>query len=221
MTMRRLDAVLEIKALDDASGVIEGYGSVFGTLDSYSDIVAPGAFAKSIAARDGAPLPMLWNHDAAEPIGAWEHAEEDERGLRLRGRVLTELQRGREALALIKHRAVRGLSIGYVTGKASVDKATGVRTLQEVDLWEVSVVTFGANPNALIDAPKFSELVAQATERDVERFLRDAGFSSGDAKALVSRCKSLGVEREAPRLRSALEVEAAAKRLSLILNQNL
>jgi HK97 family phage prohead protease len=119
--------------------VIEGYASVFGLADQGGDVVAPGAFAASV--RAGGRVAMLWQHDPREPIGVWETVAEDTTGLRVRGRLLPEVARAREAAALIGAGAIDGLSIGYRVKRAARD-AEGRRVLQEVDLWEVSLVTF-------------------------------------------------------------------------------
>jgi hypothetical protein len=118
---------------------IEGYASVFGSVDQGGDAVKPGAFAASL--KDGRKVRMLWQHDPTLPIGVWDEVREDERGLWVRGRILTEVQKGREAAALIAAGAIEGLSIGYRTKRAERD-GKGRRLLTEVELWEVSLVTF-------------------------------------------------------------------------------
>ena len=123
--------------------VIEGYASLFGKCDQGGDVVEAGAYATSLsrAAKAGRGIKMLWQHDPREPIGVWDEVEEDGTGLRVKGRILDSVARGREAAALIKAGAIDGLSIGYRTVSAA--KGTqGHRLLQEVELWEVSVVTF-------------------------------------------------------------------------------
>lgn len=130
----------------DARG-IEGYASVFGQVDQGGDMVLPGAYRAALAQRlgpgagPGRRVRMLWQHDPAQPIGVWDEIREDATGLFVRGRLLTEVAQGREAAALLAAGAIEGLSIGYRTVKAAKDSA-GVRRLAEVDLWEVSLVTF-------------------------------------------------------------------------------
>lgn len=121
-------------------GVLEGYASVFGAADDSGDVVAPGAFSGALARR-GRSIKLLWQHDPAQPIGVWESLVEDERGLRGRGRLLTEIRAGAEALALLRAGAVDGLSIGY-RALRSEKRADGGRSLLEIDLFEVSLVTF-------------------------------------------------------------------------------
>ena len=134
-------------------GRIEGYASFFGMEDQGGDVVEPGAFAASLdrLRAAGRSVKLLWQHDPAEPIGVWDSVREDERGLAVRGRLLTEVQRGAEALALLRAGAVDGLSIGYRAVKSG-RRAGGGRSLLEVELWEVSLVTFPMLPEARASA---------------------------------------------------------------------
>lgn len=136
------------------AGVIEGYASLFGVADSGGDIVQPGAFARSLAQRGAAGVKMLWQHNAAEPIGIWSSIVEDKKGLKVTGRLDLSVARAREGLSLIRSGAVDGLSIGFRTRNASTSKATGLRRLFDIDLWEISVVTFPMQTGARIDAVK-------------------------------------------------------------------
>lgn len=122
---------------------IEGYASLFGVTDQGGDVVMPGAYDRSLARlkAGGRSVPMLWQHDAGQPIGVWDEIVEDGRGLRVKGRILPEVAKGREAAALVAAGAIDGLSIGYRTVTAEKD-AKGQRLLREVELWEVSLVTF-------------------------------------------------------------------------------
>lgn len=123
--------------------MIEGHASLFGLTDQGGDIVVKGAYAaslKRLAAR-GDKVRMLWQHDPTRPIGVWDEIREDDRGLWVKGRLLPEIAQAREAAALIAAGAIDGLSIGYRTISAERD-AKGRRLLSEVELWEVSLVTF-------------------------------------------------------------------------------
>ena len=135
-------------------GRIEGYASIFGAPDQTGDVVAEGAFSRSLEAlrEAGRSVKLLWQHDPAEPIGVWDSVREDGRGLRVRGRLLSEVRRGAEALALLRAGAVDGLSIGYRTVRAA-RRPEGGRLLQDVELWEVSLVTFPMLPEARAAAP--------------------------------------------------------------------
>lgn len=186
---------LDIRAAGD-DGSIDGYGSVFGVRDNYDDVIASGAFVASLAAHkaSGTMPAMLWQHDAGEPIGIWSEMVEDSKGLRVKGQLALETTRGREAHALLKMGALNGLSIGFVSKQWAYDRDTEVRTLTEIDLWEVSLVTFPANVKARVTNIK-AAAEALAAPKDAERILRDAGFSKADATALVSRVMRLGEER--------------------------
>lgn len=132
---------------------ISGYASLFGQADQSGDTVAVGAYTASLArlARAGSKVKMLWQHDPAQPIGVWDEVREDTRGLFVKGRILTDVGRGREAAALIAAGAIDGLSIGYRTVKAQKGERGG-RVLSELELWEVSLVTFPMLPDARVAA---------------------------------------------------------------------
>jgi uncharacterized protein len=185
---------LEIRASDD--GTVEGYGSVFGVRDNYDDVIALGAFNGSLAAHKtaGTMPAMLWQHDAHSPIGIWTEMVEDSKGLRIKGRLALETTRGKEAHALLKMGALNGLSIGFMSKQWAYDRDTEVRTLTEIDLWEVSLVTFPANEKARVTNVKASPDDVNSP-KDAERILREAGFSKADATALVSRLMRMGDER--------------------------
>lgn len=182
MDLERLRTRFEIKQLGEA-GSFAGYASVFEVVDSDRDVVAPGAFAASLAARGAGGVKMLWQHDARTPIGVWREIAEDARGLFVRGELVMGVQAGAEAHALMKAGALDGLSIGFRTIGAEVDEETGVRRLTEVDLWEISPVTFPANDEARIGAVKAADI---RSKRDLERALREAGFSRKDAAWIAS-----------------------------------
>ena len=132
---------------------IAGYASLFGAPDQGNDVVAAGAYAASLAALKarGGSVKMLWQHDPAQPIGIWDEVREDGRGLFVSGRLLESVEKGREARALIEAGAIDGLSIGYRTRKA-VRNDRGQRVLTELELWEVSLVTFPMLPSARVAA---------------------------------------------------------------------
>jgi HK97 family phage prohead protease len=129
-------------------GSFEGYASIFNKVDLQDDLVEPGAFAKSIKHHKGS-FPMLWQHDRAQPIGSVE-AEEDDRGLRVKGRLALGVTKARDVYELLRAKIIAGLSIGYKAVKEGFDQDTGVRRLKEILLWEVSAVTFPANPAARV-----------------------------------------------------------------------
>jgi len=190
MTTKNLDFAFELKAADD--GTFEGYGSVFNITDRGGDIVIPGAFANTLAeAKKAGRMPaMLWQHNQREPIGVYSEMSEDAVGLRVKGRLALKTQRGSEAYELMKMGALTGLSIGYRVRDDSWDRVTGVRTIKQADLVEISPVTFPMNDASRVSAVKTIEDLDSLSE--FERHLRDVGgFSKSEATALVSRMKSI------------------------------
>ena len=154
---------------------VQGYASLWGAEDQGGDIVERGAYAASLARlrAERTGIKMLWQHDPAQPIGVWDEVREDARGLWVKGRILPDVERGREAAALVRAGAIDGLSIGYRTVRAPKD-AQGRRRLHELELWEVSLVTFPMLRDARLaqkgDAALLHELAAAA--RDARARLR-------------------------------------------------
>ena len=176
-TKQFLDFDFEIKETNKEQGRITGYGSVFHNVDYHNDIVDPGAFKKSLQKR----LPaMLLQHNMHNPIGVWTNAEENDKGLYLEGQINMDVQAGREAFALAKQGALKGLSIGFITSVYRIED--DVRHIMEADLLEVSLVTFPANERAQITGTK----AAPQTERELESALRELGYGQTQAKAIVS-----------------------------------
>ncbi len=149
----------EAKLAVDERYEISGYASLFGAPDQGGDVVVAGAYARSLKAMaaKGQPIRMLWQHDPREPIGIWDEVREDRRGLWVKGRLLKEVARAREAAALINAGAIDGLSIGYRTKRAEKD-AQGRRLLHDLELWEVSLVTFPMLREARLSGAKGDEL---------------------------------------------------------------
>ncbi len=142
--------------------IISGYASLFGKPDQAGDTVEKGAYGASLA--QGRGVKMLWQHDPAQPIGVWDEVREDATGLWVKGRLLTDVVKGREAASLIAAKAIDGLSIGYRTLKARKDDKGG-RLLSELELWEVSLVTFPMLADARVGAK--GEDPAAAVMRDM------------------------------------------------------
>jgi len=191
-------AVFDIRDLKFADGGVRkfsGYGAVFGNVDSYGDVIAKGAFGRTLSEHKAAgTMPaMLSQHgpvmggDEMMPIGVWTSMMEDDHGLLVEGR-LSDTPRGNEAYTLLKDRALRGLSIGYVARKFTLRTKPDEprRTLTDIELIEVSLVTFPANPKARVDAVKGVQGKA-ITTRDCEHALRDAGVPRELAKAIVAK----------------------------------
>lgn len=190
MQIRSFD--YDVKAAND-DGTFSGYGSVFGVIDSYNEIVAPGAFAASLAETKGKgrSLPVLWQHRSGEPIGDWDMSTliEDSYGLKGDGQLwLEEAPYARIAHRGMKSRAITGLSIGYFVRDESYDQKTGIVTLKRLDLVEISIVTTPANDEARIDAIK-AKLAHGGLPSlpEFEHYLREAGFSKTQATVIAGR----------------------------------
>lgn len=137
-------------------GTFAGYASVFGIVDGQNDVIMQGAFTHTLKKRAGA-VRLLWQHQAGEPIGVFTTIREDAHGLYVEGRLLLELQRGLEAYTLLKNLAINGLSIGYSVKEADYNPEIGIRLITKVDLWEISLVTFPANEEAVVMRVKEKE----------------------------------------------------------------
>lgn len=169
----------EIKEADD-TGKIVGYASTFDNVDDQGDVVRRGAFADSIAQKQG-QVPLLWQHRIDQPIGKTVLLSENDNGLFMEGRLVMKVPKAQEALEFIKQGIVKGLSIGYEATKAT-SKQDNQRELLGINLFEVSLVTFPANARAQVIAAKdYSDI------RLMEERLCDAGFSRNKAKALLAK----------------------------------
>lgn len=186
--MIRTSAVpLEIKAVDE-SGAFSGYASVFGVEDSYGDVISKGAFTKSLNSwreRNMTPA-MLWQHKPDEPIGKWVSLVENERGLLVEGRLELEVQRAKEAYALLKSKALNGLSIGFNVAKSTID-SKGKRTITEIDLWEISPVVWPANKLATVEHVREAIRSGEPLRHsDIEQILVNAGLTHTQARQIAT-----------------------------------
>lgn len=214
---------IEVKFSTDSigeKGTFTGYGAVFGNTDSHGDVIAPGAFKRTLDVwkqRDALP-PMRLMHGAMGnmfsgsdlPIGVWTEMREDSKGLYVEGKISgVESGRGQDIYELMKDGALGGLSIGYRAIKAK--KGDGVttpkRTLEEVLLGELSIVDHPSNPASRLTSLKAAEDVK--TIREFENFLRDVGgFSNGQAKAIAAS----GFKSSDPRDEADAEIAALIRR---------
>jgi HK97 family phage prohead protease len=178
-TKQYIEINTELKATEgDDEGIFNGYGSIFGNKDLGNDIVEKGAFLKSLNDRGAKGVKLLWQHKTDQPIGVFEEIREDNKGLKVKGKLALGTQGGKEAYELMKMGALDGMSIGYRAdpAKQKYDEKNKRRFLKEVDLMEIS---FPMNPRATIHAVKGEDM----NIRDLEKGLRDAfSFSRSDAK---------------------------------------
>jgi len=140
--------------VSESDGRVEGYASLFGVPDHGGDVVMPGAFAVSLRRRGPDQVRFLFQHDPAQPIGVWDEIREDRRGLYVRGRLIGGVARAREIAALLRAGALDGLSIGFRTVRADRDPRLRTRRLHEINLWEISIVTFPMLPGAKVSRIK-------------------------------------------------------------------
>jgi hypothetical protein len=194
--LKRIPIEFDAKAVKD-DGTFAGYASTFGNVDQGYDVVMPGAFTKSLSERPASKIKMLRDHDKKSVIGVWREAKQDSKGLAVAGLLDLNVQLARETHSLMKMGALDALSIGYQTLESEYTQA-GVRQLKEVGLYEVSVVTFPMNDQATVSSVK------EFNPREMEKSLRDAGFSRADA------VKAVAVFRE--RLRDAGDEPAIEQR---------
>jgi uncharacterized protein len=214
--------LIEVKAIGESDGQMRftGYGAVFGNVDSYGDVIKKGAFQETLkqAKKTGIYPAMLSQHggwgmsaDDMTPIGLWDELSEDDTGLKLSG-VFADTQRGREMYTLMKMQprpAITGLSIGYIAKKFTVGTKPSEprRTLEAVELMEISPVTFPANFKARVASVK-----SALTIRDLEQALRDVGLSQAEAKALMAGGYKAINQREVETIAGLDEVVAQLKR---------
>lgn len=181
MDTKTIELNFELKA-SNGEGGFEGYASAM-TLDRGGDIVDMGAFDRSLArhkARNTKPK-MLWNHDPNKVVGVWDEFSQDDKGLYVKGRCIKSTTLGKDCHELLLAGAIDSMSIGYMTREAEYEEGGEVRRLKEVDLWEVSLVTFPMNEDARVTAVKRIESV-----REVERILRDEGVPGNFAKLIAA-----------------------------------
>lgn len=187
------------KSLDD-TGEFEGYASVFAIEDSQGDTVKKGAFKAGLQklAREKRKIKMLFNHDRFLPIGVFKEADEDSKGLYVRGKLTLGVQKADETRLLMLDGAIDSMSIGGYVRKELWDNKSIKRELQEIELREISPVVFPALDAARIVSVK--SLAEDADIGDVEVVLRDAGFSRTDAKRLISIIKGAAPQRDVERI---------------------
>ena len=186
----------ELKADEEDEGVFEGYGSIFNNTDLGNDVIRKGAFTKSLRKKGAKGIKMLYQHKSDMPIGVFTKMQEDEKGLYVKGQVAMQTQAGREAYDLMKMGALSGLSIGFRTNEKgyTYDKRTRKRIIEDVELMEVSLVTFPMNPKAQVDIVKSEEI----SIREWENGMRDAfNLSRSEAKVAAKAVHQVFEEKRA------------------------
>lgn len=178
--MQTKSVPFELKRAPDEDVTIEGYASVFEVVDNGLDVVSRGAFRKSLDVRKPK---MLWQHEPGEPIGFWDEVREDEKGLYVKGRIFKDIPRGAHAITAFRKGSMDSLSIGYSAKQASPEGGGRVRRLDEIELFEISLVTFPM----LDEARAQVKSIDWTNKRDIEAGLRDAfRLSQSEAKAFIA-----------------------------------
>jgi HK97 family phage prohead protease len=155
---------------------------------------------------------MLFQHDPDDPIGAWQGVSEDDTGLAVDGLLCVAVQEVKDLHELMKIGGVRGLSIGFSAVEFKLDEKKRERTILDVDLPEISVVTMAGEPNAMVTDVKGADL--SPLFREFEKSLRDAGHSRSEAKRFIAAGRAaLGLQRDAEEDEPDDEVIAALKKL--------
>lgn len=197
-------------------GFFSGYLAVFNNIDSHGDVIRKGAFLKTIEEWNskGKYPAIFWNHDPDEPIGVFTLMREDEKGLYVEGRLLiSDIVRAKSTYALMKVKAIDGMSIGYITIQATHDPQTMIRELLELELVEGSIVAFPSNPNSLISSVKSKLQDGELPSLpEFEKFLRESGFSKTQATVIASKglrhllSESEGENEKAESISNALNI---------------
>lgn len=141
----------DVRFSADEAGVFTGHAAVWDERNSFNEIVKRGAFLRTLSEHQTRNIrpPMLWSHRTDEVVGVWESITEDATGLAVRGRLITETARGKEAHALLKAGALSGLSIGF-RARGAERGANGLRILTDIELVEISLVALPSAGNARI-----------------------------------------------------------------------
>lgn len=180
-------------SVDGQPGTFRGYASKFNGIDSYGDTILPGAYDKVIAA--GGTVPVFFNHESLDlPIGKYTKLSANSQGLYVEGVLTLDIPRARDVYNALKAGTVSGLSVGI--GIAEDDwepnAETGGKTIKNVSLLrEISICTFPADDRARVSLVKAEDIDQMQTIRDVEKCLRDAGFSKSQALAFVAKTKDI------------------------------
>ena len=180
-----LDVECEYKEIEtDEDGSFEGYASVFNNKDLGNDVIRKGSFLKTLKEKKPKQIKLLYQHKTDEPIGVVDSIEEDSKGLKIKGRLAMGTQKGKEVYELMKMGALDAMSIGYKLQPDGYkyDDKNKRRVIKEVDLMEISMVTFPMNPKAKITKVKLAEMDV----RELEKYLCDVGMSNSVAKHSAS-----------------------------------
>ena len=217
--MDRMEVKFASDGVDAKTGVFTGYGAVFGNLDSHGDVIVPGAFKATLAdweRRGSLPAMKLMHGTAINPfsgsdlpIGKWTTMREDHKGLYVEGKISgIGTATGDYIYSLMNDGALDALSVGYKTIRFARGSGAPVkRQLEELKLFEVSLLPEGSNPEARVTSVKSAEEIK--TIREFEDFLRDVGgYSHAAAKAIALH----GFKASDPRDEDGADIAAIIRR---------
>lgn len=205
---------LKATAEENNNFIFEGYASTFGNVDYGKDLIMQGAFAKSL--QNNPNVPILWQHSMHEPIGVSTILNENDKGLYVKAILpKDDIQVSGKVMPQMRVGSIKEMSIGYFTKDSEMQK--GIRILKEIDLFEISLVTKAMNPKAQIENYKaFLEQVEDL--RGIEKTLKEAGFSSVEARTLISKVKEFSSQRDVDEQKAMRDAEQKAKLLAEISN---
>ncbi|NSM56874.1 HK97 family phage prohead protease, partial [Wolbachia endosymbiont of Atemnus politus] len=156
---------LSIKNIGE-NGIFSGYASVFNIVDKQNDLILPGAFKENLN-KD--KIKLLWQHNPSKPIGNIIDICENDVGLYITAHLLLGIRKAEEAYLMLKTGVINGLSIGYMPIKYDIDHESGARVLRQVELWEVSLVTFPANSAAQVVNVKSQDSEQEMLMRAIQK----------------------------------------------------
>ena len=220
---------IDSESIDAENGIVEGYGSVFGNVDSDGDIIVNGAYAKTIS-ENAARIKYCWQHDIWSPIGKFESLVEDQTGLKFKA-IVPPTRLGKDALTLMKNGVITENSVGFSIIKADYNN-DGIRIIREVKLYEISCVTLAANPLAMITDAKGELKLDVITERidNINKVIRKSDISDemGYAleadltklKAMISNISTLPSKITKPEEEKGAEISEVIKYLNSKINSN-
>lgn len=189
---------------DDETGIIEGYASVFGQIDSYGDTIDPRAYDKVLAEKQS-PIMLFCHDDWSIPIGKWTSLEVDSYGLKVKGQINLNSQQGKEVYEAVKFGALTGLSVGFCCTKDDIEDDDKSRIIKNVQrLYEISLVPIPADNFARISSIKSADLQSINSIKELETCLRDAGASRTRAKEFISVAKRVLSHRDDADKRDAI-----------------
>ncbi len=169
------------------TGIFEGHAAIFDLEDRGGEIIRRGAFQRSVHKDKKHKVKMLRQHDQNNIIGIWEELREDDKGLFVRGKLLIEdIPKAKETHALLRAEALDGLSIGFLPTKATFNRETEVNEIEDLELFEISLVAIPRQADATITAVRELGVEDIQTKTDLEKALRNVGFSTATSKYICA-----------------------------------